>query len=362
MKKIFYLVIALILFIPGIVKALAITPSSCINGTCDTFPVYLGLATLDSGVKADISFMGTSTDYYQFGVVSVCSSGDIKATSGTYCSDSCFADTFTVQNTRTACTASGNEGIISNIYFQIRKATWGSQTYAVQDVLTITPLNWNEHVSIVDLYLTDNDLSSTISSDNVIIDQNGEIIDNIGETNDKLDTQIKQEEEAEQTRKGILGKLGDLLTGIIELPGKIANLIIDGLKSLFVPTDEQLYEIINDSKELSENFGFVGESMNFFITLFTSLLGMVNENGCLELPEFTIGATTLFESHTFWDAQLVCLNDNPVLSKNIDTIRTITSIVLVGLFIGFASGQFFKILNKGESQNDAAQSILDRYK
>lgn len=185
-------------------------------------------------------------------------------------------------------------------------------------------------------------------------------------TNEKLDETNDlisgDSENTEDKSCGIICKLKGIFTGIIELPMKLVNLLIDALKSLFVPTDEQLYEIINDSKELSENFGFVGESINFFITIFTSLLGMVNANGCIELPEFTIGATSLFDSFTFWHAQNVCLNDNVILSNNINTIRTITSIVLVGLFINFASKQFFSILSKNESQNDQAQEILDRYK
>lgn len=177
-------------------------------------------------------------------------------------------------------------------------------------------------------------------------------------TNDKL-------EEANQTSKGILGKIGDLLSSIIELPGKLVFLLIEGLKNLFVPTDDQLYEIINDSKDLAENFGFVGESMNFFITIFTSLLGMVNANGCVEFPEFTIGATSLTPSITFWSAHNVCLNDNPILSSNITTIRTITSIVLVALFINFAVSKFFSILNKNDSgttydvASDGTATIID---
>ena len=138
----------------------------------------------------------------------------------------------------------------------------------------------------------------------------------------------------------------DLLTGILE-----------GLKSLFVPSNEQLYEIINESKELTENFGFVGESVNFFINIFTSFLGLVNSSGCIELPEFSVGATSLFDKITFWNAQNVCLSDNVILSRHIETIRTVTSIVLVSLFLGFAASKFFKILNK----NDNVQASNDAF-
>lgn len=159
-----------------------------------------------------------------------------------------------------------------------------------------------------------------------------------------------------ETNKGIFSTLGNILSFINPLSEnffayKLIDLLIDALKSLFVPTNDQLYEIVNDSKNLSENFGFVGQSMNFFINIFTSLLGLVNSNGCLELPEFTIGATSLFDSITFWEARQVCLSDNVILNSNISTIRTITSIVLVGLFINFAVRQFFGILNKNDSSS-----------
>lgn len=176
-----------------------------------------------------------------------------------------------------------------------------------------------------------------------VIDGQKEQTNEQKKTNDKLD-------EAENTRKGILGTIKDVLSNIINLPKKIVEFLIDALKSLFVPTDEQLYEIVNDSKELSENFGFVGQSMSFFINIFTSLLGMVNANGCIEMPAFKIGATSLFDEHTFWDARNVCLADNAILSANINTIRTITSIVFVSLFLGFAARKFFSILSKSENE------------
>lgn len=173
------------------------------------------------------------------------------------------------------------------------------------------------------------------------------------ETNEKLDdinNSINSEDsDISSSKCGMICKLKGIFTGIIELPSKLVSLLIDALKSLFVPTNDQLYEIINDSKSLSENFGFVGESVNFFINIFTSLLGMVNGGGCVELPEFSVGATSLFDKVTFWNAQQVCLSDNVVLSTHIDTIRTVTSIVLVCLFIGFASSKFFNILSKNDS-------------
>lgn len=173
---------------------------------------------------------------------------------------------------------------------------------------------------------------------------------------------------------GILGALSNLVKSIgkwfSDLTKSIGNFfsdllngIIEGLKALFVPTDEQLLEIIDASKDLSENFGFIGEAISFFITIFTSLLGLVNANGCVELPAFKMGATSLFKEHTFWEAQTVCLSDNVILSNNIDTIRAVTSIALVCMFITFAASKFFSILSKNDNEraSDDADMVRSGY-
>ena len=181
-----------------------------------------------------------------------------------------------------------------------------------------------------------------------------ESLDVQNKTNDKIDktndTLTSEDNDTTSKKCGVVCKLKGIFTGIIELPKKIVKLIIDALKSLFVPTDDQLYEIVNDSKELSENFGFVGEAVAFFLNIFTSLLGMVNASGCIEMPAFKIGATSLFDEHIFWEARNVCLADNLILSANITTIRSITSIVFVSLFVGFATRKFFSILSKSENE------------
>lgn len=212
------------------------------------------------------------------------------------------------------------------------------------------------------------------------------INNNINDMKDQVDNSLNSDNsDTSSTKCGVICKLKGIFTGITNLPKLIWNFmksgfdaitkgltnlgdliggffdklltgIIDGLKSLFVPTDAQLLEIINDSKELSENFGFVGESVNFFLNIFTSLLGLVNANGCLELPKFEIGATSLFDAHVFWNSQQVCLNDNVILANNITTIRTITSIALVCLFINFASSKFFNIISKVDSDDARTDS------
>lgn len=244
----------------------------------------------------------------------------------------------------------------------------GDGLYVGSYLKIINTYGYNTFTSINSVVVSDEDVLFGLKQNNItndlqrdILNQQKEFIKKQNQTNSKLDdlnskqdktndTLTSEDDDTTSKKCGVVCKLKGIFTGIIELPKKIVTLIIDALKSLFVPTDEQLYEIVNDSKELSENFGFVGQSMSFFINIFTSLLGMVNANGCIEMPAFKIGATSLFDEHTFWEARNVCLADNLILSANITTIRSITSIVFVSLFVGFATRKFFSILSKSENE------------
>ena len=213
--------------------------------------------------------------------------------------------------------------------------------------------------------LTQSQLDSSLNQIQINIDNTiASLKDEQKKTNDKIDktndTLTSEDSDITSKKCGVVCKLKGIFTSIVELPKKIVDLLVTGLKNLFVPTDDQLYEIVDSSKELSENFGFVGQSVSFFINIFTDLLGLVNGNGCITLPQFKLGATSLFDEHVFWDSRNVCLADNPVLADNIDTIRSITSIALVSLFIGFASGQLQKILSKNDSEfaRDVAGGVV----
>lgn len=202
-----------------------------------------------------------------------------------------------------------------------------------------------------------NSMKDTIDSS---INNMKDVLKNAQDKNNEL---LEGEDTDTSSKKcGVICKLKGIFTGIIELPGKIVNLLVEGLKSLFVPTNEQIHEIIQDSGELAENFGFVGQSVDFLLDLFSGFLGLVNGEGCITLPEFTIGSTSLFDEHTFWEEKEVCLSSNVVLSKHINTIRVITSIAVICLFINSAYRKFFTILSKEDSEHNGTDSYTGEVK
>lgn len=219
-------------------------------------------------------------------------------------------------------------------------------------------VNKSTQWSLYSAFLTDESISidysndTIISSNKEIIDQNKEIIKKNQEIIDSQKDTNKKLDDAENTRKGIWGTIKDVLSNIISLPKKIVEFLVDALKDLFIPTEEQITEIIDDSKELSENFGFIGEGVNFSVQLFTSLLNIGQSTGCVDFPEFSLDFTnidSIGHKVKFWDKSSVCLADNAWFgtdSNGIIVVRSVTTILLIVIFLNFCYKAFFRVLSK----------------
>lgn len=360
MKKINkYLVFAVALFSLFVINANAAT-SSGIPLTIFGSSVPTSFDIDGGGYKSGTAVLVTYDvlDTMPYVVLDICSTGGVDFSISNNGYTSYFSeDSVLTLNTKKKCRISNYDGVIWKVQFMVGK--FGSADSAGEVVISsyvklVNNYGYYGFYRITNAYLSDEDvLTPLINSSNDSQKQQDQL-DEQKKTNDKIDktndTLTSDDNDTTSKKCGVVCKLKGIFTGIIELPKKIVEFLVDALKSLFVPTDDQLYEIVNDSKELSENFGFVGQSMSFFINIFISLLGMVNANGCIEMPAFKIGATSLFDEHIFWEARNVCLADNLILNANINTIRTITSIVFVSLFVGFATRKFFSILSKSENE------------
>ena len=192
-----------------------------------------------------------------------------------------------------------------------------------------------------DLNNTDALFSDLNQTQQNILNKQNELNENIKDTNTKLD-------EAENTRKGIW----ETIKG---LPSAIIDGILNGLKSLFIPTNDQISEIIDDSKSLSSNFGFIGQSVEFIVSLFTSTLNIVQSTGCVEFPQFSLdfsGIDLIGKKINLWDKKNVCLSENPWFGANtngIAIVRSVTTIACLIFFINWCYCAFFKVLSKEES-------------
>lgn len=359
MKKIKkYLVFAVALFSLFLVN----TKAEVLTSSSFDLSLYESTLPLTKYVSANSSFKGTiflnnfsMKEEYSFLLFDACINLAVDSSnfiiSNTGYNAYFLEESVKVYKMNDSCYVNSNAGVHYRVQIQVGgfKDSEGDGLNASSYLTIKNNKGYNSFWRFYSPQLSSVDVLTSLINSSKDSEKQQEIIDEQKKTNSKLDDVKSKQDEAETTRKGILATVKDVLSNIINLPKKIVEFLVDALKSLFVPTDDQLYEIVNDSKELSENFGFVGEAVAFFLNIFTSLLGMVNANGCVTMPAFKIGATSLFDEHTFWEARQVCLADNAILSANIDTIRTITSIVFVSLFLGFAASKFFGILSKNDS-------------
>jgi len=135
----------------------------------------------------------------------------------------------------------------------------------------------------------------------------------------EIDNANKNHQEAEQTRKGILGTIKSVLTSIIELPGKIVNLLIDGLKSLFIPND---MDFINDFiNSIEKKLGFIAE-IPMSIIDFGMNLSKASWN---EITSISFPSISIF-GYNFWSAQEIDISEGLNIFK---PFKYVTDILLV---------------------------------
>lgn len=194
----------------------------------------------------------------------------------------------------------------------------------------------------------DVNIDTSINNDitNIIIDDDTDLIienqnSNQQQTNERLD-------ELNDTNKGILETIKNI-------PSLIVNGFLDMLKSLFIPSEQDLQDIIDDSQKISENFGFIGQAFSFLIDVFTNIVDLSRSDGCVALPDLTLkfGGILGMSDYTLWQEQNVCISQNPWFgndSEAIDIIRFITTGGLVAAFVSFAISQFNQILSKEETE------------
>lgn len=145
----------------------------------------------------------------------------------------------------------------SSLYFQYGNYTVNDLASQWHAIANPTSVGQSLKVTSVSVY-KDNEQQEIINSINAGNQQ----------TNNKLDEIKDQNTESEKTRKSILQR-------IIDLPGNIINGLIDGLKSLFIPSNDFFESFINDFLEtVKEKLGFlvypfelIGDVINRFLTI-----------------------------------------------------------------------------------------------
>lgn len=152
--------------------------------------------------------------------------------------------------------------------------------------------------------------------------------------NSQLEEQNKQLEEQNKTSKNIFKKIGDIFTSIVELPGKLVNLLLDGLKSLFVPEDGFFEDYFNELNNwFSDRLGFLYYPLDLLFDLLNRILNIDFSEPILYIPEIREPVT----NQVFIQQQN--FNFNTLLEKeNFKTMHDIylilvDAIIYIGLVI-----------------------------
>lgn len=271
-------------------------------------------------------------------IIDFCSSGFSGANKitrkypiGQGCTNSCFGTSIQVQDLMSS--SKSYEGYAcSNFraYVPISKlsvatgCTSTSCTATLEDYLTFSSVySYNLPLTLSGIYLTDDVAYSNGGITQDSIDRVNSTIsslkDNINNTNSKLDDANSKLDEAENTRKGILGTIKDVLSSIASLPGKIIDLMITGLKSLFIPEDMSFLDDFSDS--ISNKLGFIAEVpikvLKFLVDLATTTW---DDFTSVSLPKVNVFGVY------FWDDQEI---DITAIINKLKPWRYVTDVICV---------------------------------
>lgn len=152
--------------------------------------------------------------------------------------------------------------------------------------------------------------------------------------------------EDENIDRGIFAGIKNIFNSILELPQKIGNFLLDGIKKLFVPDQKELQTKIDNFKaNMSKSLGFLYQSGDYIVSLAQSLISN-DVADSLPFPEISIPISG--ERYTIIPAQDVQIVQGE-LSIIYDTSKVVTSIIFVIAFI-FMAYRFFMVdvLNDGK--------------
>lgn len=154
------------------------------------------------------------------------------------------------------------------------------------------------------------------------------VIKNQDENTDKV---VKNQDK--NTTK-VTEKLEDVKTGII-------NGIIEGLKNLFIPSDDFFKSYFDDLYSwFGERLGFLSFPIDLLAELAEMFLGSSSTDCILTLPSFSISGFTLWEESTF--NLTLFLNEN--FKFVLDAIKLGTSVILVFNFIHLCERKWEEVM------------------
>lgn len=299
---------------------------------------------------------GNSSIYFDFDFNNIDENANVLYNSIVLCSGSKYTSSYAtdpsevtnikINNTNYSCSYS-NSSVYGNVVI-ITFVTYSSGANSIvvyQESLTSVQLI--DFVVDSSSYVNPMDYSSQslINQNSQIINQNNTIINNqndIKNNTDKIkDTITSDDDDTTSSKCGIVCKLKGIFTGITNLPSKIGEL----LKSLFIPSDEQMSDLLNDTQtQLNSKLGILGLPTSIYTQFLNLLTSDVNENTCIQFDDIKdpVYDQLLIGSSSF------CFN-TLLQNEKLNTFRTSCLLIVGGLlllaFVSFLKKQYNRILD-----------------
>lgn len=194
-------------------------------------------------------------------------------------------------------------------------------------------------------------------------DSNQELIDAITQSNNNLANTITESnqnvvnaiEEQNETSKGILATIGDIVSYLNPLSEnffvyKLIELLVDALKSLFVPSDDFFTNWIDDlNSYFGECFGILYYPFELLIDFLNRVASIEDSMAVINVPEFKIslmGYNVTFIQAFSYDFNELLVNDT---FKNIHNIYLVIVDLLLWLGVVFLASKCLRSIIGGIS-------------
>lgn len=187
-----------------------------------------------------------------------------------------------------------------------------------------------------------NSTTGTLQFSYFMVDaSNQEIVDAVNGLKtdlNNINSNITSDDEDTTSNKcGIICKLKGIFSGIIELPGKIANLI----KGLFVPDN---FDFINDFKDVMiSKLGILAQVPDMLLSFLNDIKNKEYTKQCFTMPKMS------FFGYSFWDEMSFCIQDS-FYYNIIKDYRWMTNIVPVIGVLFYCYNAYKKFFGEGDSE------------
>lgn len=138
----------------------------------------------------------------------------------------------------------------------------------------------------------------------------------------------------DEETKGLLGSiiswLQNVVNAILQLPANIASAIIDGLKALFVPSEEDLQGLKAKYEDLlSERLGFIWQAGEWITSFGSDLLSAITGGSEAEFKFPGVGFDMQGEHYQLIEEQVIDFSGNGIVSVVRPFVGTIVALVVV---------------------------------